>query len=188
VKNFLALGTKKGYKSKRSHMIRKYETMFIVKPTLTEEEIKARVEFVKETLTKQGADIKAMEDMGMRDLAYTIDKNARGYYTVVYFTSEADAIKELERVYGITEDIIRFNVIKYEKQVETAAWDNMVKKALGQPVEEKKLSYGPRGDRKPRFDRGDRGDRGERKPYQKREERTEEKKEEAPKAETTEGE
>jgi small subunit ribosomal protein S6 len=134
----------------------------------------------------------------MRDLAYPIEKNARGYYTIIYFTSEADAIKELERVYGITEDIIRFNVIKYEKQVETAAWDNMVKKALGQPVEEKKLSYGPRGDRKPRFDRGDRGDRGERRPYQKREERSDDRrteapkaeapKTEAPKAETTEGE
>ena len=154
-------------------MIRKYETMFIVKPTLTEDEIKARIEFVKDTLAKQGADIKAVEDMGMRELAYNIEKHARGYYTVLYFTAEANAIKELERVYGITEDIIRFNVVKYEKQVETAAWDNMVKKALGQPVEEKKLSYGPKGDRKPRFDRGERGDRGERKPYQKREAREE---------------
>ena len=143
-------------------MIRKYETMFIVKPTLTEEEIKGRIEFVKETLTKQGADIKAVTEMGMRDLAYDIEKSARGYYTVLYFTAEPNAIKELERVYGITEDIIRFIVVKYEKQVETVAWDNMVKKALGQPVEEKKLSYGPRGDRKPR---------GERKPYQRREDR-----------------
>lgn len=170
-------------------MIRKYETMFIVKPTLTEDEIKARIEFVKETLTKQGADIKAVEDMGMRDLAYNIEKHARGYYTVVYFTAEANAIKELERVYGITEDIIRFNVVKYEKKVEVAAWENMVKKALGQPVEEKKLSYGPRSDRKPRFDRGDRGDRGERKPYQRRDDRPrddkprEEKKEETPSTE-----
>ncbi len=159
--------------------------MFIVKPTLTEDEIKARIEFVKDTLTKQGADIKAVEDMGMRDLAYNIEKNARGYYTVIYFTAEAAAIKELERVYGITEDIIRFNVVKYEKQVEVAAWENMVKKALGQPVEEKKLSYGPRGDRKPRFDR----DRGERKPYQKRDDKPreprEEKKEE--KTESNEG-
>lgn len=170
------------YIHKESHLIRKYETMFIVKPTLTEDEIKARIEFVKETLTKQGADIKAVEDMGMRDLAYEIEKHARGYYTVVYFTAEANAIKELERVYGITEDIIRFNVVKYEKKVEIAAWENMVKKALGQPVEEKKLSYGPRGDRKPRFDR----DRGERKPYQKRDDRPrEEKKEE--KTESSEG-
>lgn len=148
--------------------------MFIVKPTLTEDEIKARIEFVKDTLTKQGADIKAVEDMGMRDLAYDIEKQSRGYYTVIYFTAEAAAIKELERVYGITEDIIRFNVVKYEKKVEVAAWENMVKKALGQPVEEKKLSYGPRGDRKPRFDR----DRGERKPYQKRDDKPREPREE----------
>jgi small subunit ribosomal protein S6 len=163
-------------------MIRKYETMFIVQPTLTEEEIKQKIELVKDTLTKQGADIKAVDEMGMRELAYKIEKYERGYYTVIYFTAESSAIKELERIYGITEDIIRFNVINYVKQVEEKAWDNMVKKALGQPVEEKKLSYGPRGDRKPRFDR----DRGERKPYQKKEYKpSEEKKEEA---KSTEGE
>jgi small subunit ribosomal protein S6 len=153
--------------------------MFIVKPTLTEEEIKARVAFIKETLTKQGADIKAEDDMGMRDLAYPIEKNARGYYTVIYFNAAPNAIKELERVYGITEDIIRFNVVKYEKKVEETAWENMVKKALGQPIEEKKLNFGPRSDRKPRFDRGERGernDRGERRPAPpRREERREEK-------------
>ena len=140
-KNSLLFGTLKGlYIHKESLLIRQYETMFIVKPTLTEEEIKGRIEFVKETLTKQGADIKAVTEMGMRDLAYDIEKNARGYYTVIYFTAPTSAIKELERVYGITEDIIRFIVVSYDKKVEQAAWEVMVKKALGQPVEEKKLS------------------------------------------------
>jgi len=164
-------------------MIRKYETMFIVKPTLTEEEIKQRIDFVKETLTKQGADIKAVLDMGMRNLAYKIDKNERGYYTVIYFTAETGANKELERVYGITEDIIRFNIISYEKKVEIAAWENMVKKALGEPVEEKKISYAPRGERKPRFDRGDRG--SERRPARDYKKPEQAKREESPKEDET---
>lgn len=149
-------------------MNKKYETMFIVKPTLTEEEIKQRVEFVKETLVKNGAEINAVQDMGMRNLAYKIDKNERGYYTVIYFSAKTEVNKELERVFGITEDIIRFNIISYDKKSEIAAWEVMVKKALGQPVEEKKISYASKGDRKPRFDRGDKG--AERKPYNKRRE------------------
>jgi len=124
-------------------MQRKYETMFIIKPTLTEDEIKARIEFVKETLTKQGAEINATSEWGVRDLAYPIEKNERGYYTVFYFSAEPTAINELERIYRINEDILRSIVIKYERQVELKAWDTMVKKANGEKVPEKRLSYGP---------------------------------------------
>jgi small subunit ribosomal protein S6 len=143
-------------------MIRRYETMFVVKATLTEDECKAQVEAIKEVLIKQGADIKAEDNLGTRDLAYKIEKNARGYYALFYFTAEPSALAELERVYGISEDILRFVVIKYEKQVEVAAWENMVKKANGLPVAEKKLSYAPKRERAPRrFDNRDRKPRYE---------------------------
>jgi small subunit ribosomal protein S6 len=47
--------------------------MFIIKPTLTEEETKAQVEAVKATIEKNGGEIVATDDMGARDLAYEID-------------------------------------------------------------------------------------------------------------------
>ena len=138
-------------------MIRRYETMFVVKATLTEDECKARIEMIKEVLTKQGAEINAEDNLGTRELAYKIEKNPRGYYAILYFTGKPEVLKELERVYGINEDILRFVVIKYEKKVEVAAWENMVKKANGIAVPEKKLSYGQRRDRAPRkFDRDNR--------------------------------
>ena len=130
-------------------MLKRYETMFILKPTLTEDEIKEKVELIKDTIQKQDAEVKGIEDMGMRTLAYKIQKFERGYYTVIYFEVKPSAIKELERVYGITEDIIRFNVIKYDRKIEIEMWENMVKKANGEKVEEKKLKFGLRADRRP---------------------------------------
>ena len=109
--------------------MRHYETMFIVKPTLTEEEVRVRIEFFKETILKNGGNIETCLDMGMRNLAYPIKKNFRGYYFGIYFRAEPVFIKELERLYGINEDILRFIVIKYESKSEQAAWQTLVNRA-----------------------------------------------------------
>jgi small subunit ribosomal protein S6 len=149
--------------------MRKYETMFILKPTLNEEETKAKIEQIKTTLENGGATVEAVEEIGSRPLAYRIDKYERGYYTVIYYTGTGAGNKELERVYGINEDIMRFIVVKYEKKVEIAAWENMVKKAKGEP--HKEIGF---VERKPRRDtRDNRDSRPPRKEY-KREERKEE--------------
>lgn len=109
--------------------MRHYETMFIIKPTLVEEEIKAKIDFFKEVITKNGGSIETCLDMGMRNLAYQIKKNHRGYYFVIYFKAEPSLIAELERLYGINEEVLRFIVIKYESKKEQAAWKTLVERA-----------------------------------------------------------
>lgn len=106
-----------------------YETMFIVKPTLVEEEIKQKIDFYKDAITKNGGSIQTCLDMGMRNLAYEIKKHKRGYYFVIYFTAEPKSILELERLYRINEDILRFIVIKYESKKEQKAWQILVDRA-----------------------------------------------------------
>ncbi|BDB66238.1 30S ribosomal protein S6 [Helicobacter cinaedi] len=110
-----------------------YETMFILKPTLVEEEIKTRIDFFKEVITKNGGEIETCLDMGMRNLAYEIKKNKRGYYFVIYFKAEPSLILELERNYRINEEILRFIVIKYESKKEQNAWQSLVNKANNKP-------------------------------------------------------
>ena len=146
-------------------MSKRYETAFILKPTLAEEEINSKIEFFSEIVSKNGGEIAAIERLGIKKLAYKINKFERGYYAVVYFTSDGLVNKELERVYGITEDVLRFIVIKYETKVEIEAWDNMVNRAKGLPFKEFKLSettreYRPRTPRAPRGEEG--GERRER--------------------------
>lgn len=104
-----------------------YEVLFILKPTLTEEEVSAKVDFVKEILTKNGGEIESVVPMGMRKLAYVIKKHERGTYFVIYFKAPTMLIAELQRVLGISEEIIRFLIVKYENRKEVAAWERLSK-------------------------------------------------------------
>ncbi|MDA3967063.1 MULTISPECIES: 30S ribosomal protein S6 [Helicobacter] len=110
--------------------MRFYETMFIVKPTLTQEEINQKIDFYKATILNHNGEISATLDMGMRNLAYEIKKNKRGYYFVIYFKADPSLVLELERLYRINEDILRFIVIKYQSKKEQKAWESLVDRAI----------------------------------------------------------
>lgn len=105
-----------------------YETMFIIKPTLVEEEINSKIDFYKEVITKNGGSIEVCLDMGMRNLAYEINKHRRGYYFVIYFKAQPNLILELERLYRVNEDVLRFIVIKYESKKDQKTWQSLVDK------------------------------------------------------------
>lgn len=104
-----------------------YEVLFIVKPTLTDEEVKKRVDFVKEIITKNGGEVASVIEMGTRKLAYSIKKYERGVYFVVYFIAPTALISELVRNIRYNEDIIRFLTVKYENKKEILAWEKLSK-------------------------------------------------------------
>ncbi|MDD3007638.1 MAG: 30S ribosomal protein S6 [Arcobacter sp.] len=105
--------------------IKHYETMFILKPTLTEEETVAQIDGIKAILEKNGAEIAAVENVGIRELAYEIEKCKRGYYYVIYFKGNPSGIAEIERNYRNNENVIRFIFIKYESKKEVVSWTKM---------------------------------------------------------------
>ncbi|RUM64476.1 MAG: 30S ribosomal protein S6 [Sulfurimonas sp.] len=109
--------------------MRNYENLVIVKPTLTAEEIQAHVKAIEEVITSNGGEIIATSPMGMRKLAYPIEKNERGYYHVIYSSIAPSAITEIERRFRINEDLLRFVTIKYDTNREIAAFNGMVEKA-----------------------------------------------------------
>ncbi|CZE47164.1 30S ribosomal protein S6 [Campylobacter geochelonis] len=104
-----------------------YEVLFIVKPTLTEDEVKTKVDFVKEVITKNGGEVVSVIEMGTRKLAYSIKKYERGVYFVVYFMAPPALVTELVRNIRYNEDIIRFLTVKYENKTEVAAWEKLSK-------------------------------------------------------------
>jgi small subunit ribosomal protein S6 len=106
-----------------------YETLFVVKPTLTEEEITAQINKIKDVLTKENAELIAEDAMGMRKLAYPVDKHLRGYYTVLYYKAEGASIAEIERNLKINESIIKFLSVKYSKKKEIAQFEKMTEAA-----------------------------------------------------------
>ena len=124
--------------------MRHYEVLFIVKPTLTEDEVKTKVDFVKEIITKNGGEIASVIEMGARKLAYKIDKYERGVYFVIYFKAEPNLIAELVRNLRYNEDIIRFLTVKYENKKEIGAWEKLSKGMKLSPARK------PREPREPR--------------------------------------
>lgn len=84
----------------------KYEAMFILNPSLTEEETAALVEKFK-TLVESNGTLDEIEEMGKRKLAYEINYLTEGYYVLVKFTSGPEFPAELDRIFGITDGVIR---------------------------------------------------------------------------------
>lgn len=103
-----------------------YETLFVVKPTLTEQEIASQITKIKDVLAKEDAELIATDDMGMRRLAYTVAKQNRGYYTVLYYKADGSKINEIERNLKINEDIIKFLTVKYGSKKEVAQFEKMI--------------------------------------------------------------
>ena len=86
----------------------KYESVIIVNPNVDEEGIKA--------LEKKFTDIINNDDnLGKRKLAYEVKKNNEGIYLVLTFEANANLIEELQRNYRITDEVIKFIVIKIEE-------------------------------------------------------------------------
>ena len=92
----------------------KYELMYIINPTLNEEDTAAVVEKFK-ALVEQHGTLDEMELMGKRRLAYEINFFTEGYYVLVKFTSAPDFPAELDRILGITDGVIRSLItVRYE--------------------------------------------------------------------------
>lgn len=88
-----------------------YETIFVIDASLSEEEINAISEKFTSLIAANGT-TESVDVWGKRRLAYPIDYKTEGYYVLVNFASEAQFITELERVYNITDGVLRTIVIR----------------------------------------------------------------------------
>ena len=94
----------------------KYESMFILKSDLNEEEREAFLEKIKEIISTKGGELISIESWGKRKLAYLIDKKHKeGEYYLMYFMGNDDVLNELEHIFKISDDIIRSLVLRLEK-------------------------------------------------------------------------
>ena len=95
--------------------MKNYEIMFIVRPTLGEDEVKKVVKSFSKIITDNGSKVTDEQSMGQRELAYEIKDFKSGYYFVFEVESKNDkAIKEFDRLALINKDIIRHLITKVE--------------------------------------------------------------------------
>lgn len=94
--------------------MRKYEIMYIMRPTLEDEAKKALIERFDGILTSNGAEIIESKEWGKRRLAYEIDDLREGYYQLVTVNASAEAIDEFTRLANINEGIIRHMAVRLD--------------------------------------------------------------------------
>ncbi len=96
-------------------MINRYETVFILTPVLSDEQMKETVKKFSDLLTTKGANIVYEDNWGLRKLAYPIQKKSTGFYHLIEFEAEGTLIEELEVAYRRDERVIRFLTIALDK-------------------------------------------------------------------------
>ncbi len=96
-------------------MTRQYETVFIMTPVLSEEQMKEAVKKYVDFLTEKGAEIVHQEHWGLKKLAYPIQKKSTGFYHLIEFKHDGTLINELEVQYKRDERIMRFLTVKLDK-------------------------------------------------------------------------
>ena len=96
-----------------AEIINKYETIFVLDAALEEEKITALSEKFQKLIADNGT-VESVDVWGKRKLAYPIDFKTEGYYVLVNFASDPEFPKELERIYGITDGVMRTITIRKE--------------------------------------------------------------------------
>ncbi len=92
----------------------KYESVIIINPSVDEEKVKSLIDKFSELINKNGK-VEKVDTLGKKKLAYDVKKNKEGIYVVFYFEAEPSLIAELERNYRITDEVIKFIVVKVEE-------------------------------------------------------------------------
>lgn len=93
----------------------RYETLFIVHPETPETQRKEAIERAKRLIEGMGGTDVVVEEWGLRDLAYLIQKQTRGIYVRVEYSSRPDVVKELERTMKLADEILRFVSVRLPK-------------------------------------------------------------------------
>ncbi|NLO93984.1 MAG: 30S ribosomal protein S6 [Clostridiaceae bacterium] len=91
----------------------KYESIYIISPLADEEQVKATIEKFSSLISEHG-EIEKVEEWGRKKLAYEVKDQKEGYYVMVTFSAESDFPEELERNFKITENILKYLIIRKE--------------------------------------------------------------------------
>jgi small subunit ribosomal protein S6 len=97
-------------------MNRTYEIMFIVRPDVEEADLDKLIEGFSTTITTGGGEVKSVEKMGRRRLAYTVRKFNDGFYVLLNIAAEGKLITEIERRLRVSEPVIKFITVRMDEE------------------------------------------------------------------------
>ena len=89
-----------------------YELLFFVDPSLDPETRLAVMKRIDTTIAEGAGKVDSVDEWGKRKLAYEIEDETEGYYVLINFSAPSEFIKELDRIYQITDGILRTIIVK----------------------------------------------------------------------------
>jgi small subunit ribosomal protein S6 len=125
-----------GYRThKEGKILRRYETIYITHPELSEEGLSALQEKLNSIMASLKGEMVKLEDWGLKKLGYELGKNTRGHYFLMEYLGAADLVRELERNLRLNDRVLKFQTVRIQKQGSPEA-----EKGAGLSEKEKKSS------------------------------------------------
>lgn len=97
--------------------MRRYETIFITHPELSEEELSELQAKINSILASLKGDLIKFDDWGIKKLTYELRKNSRGHFFLMDYVAGTDLIRELERNLRLNDHVLRFQTVKVSDQI-----------------------------------------------------------------------
>jgi small subunit ribosomal protein S6 len=117
--------------------MRTYETMLVLDPEMSKEQIEEFAGKLKQFLGDRGVEIRKVEEWGARPLAYEIKKRKKGFYLLFYLKGDAALISEMERSLRLMEEVLRYLTVKREEGDIEASQQQREPEQEEKPEEEK---------------------------------------------------
>ncbi|MGQ4809691.1 hypothetical protein NKDENANG_03115 [Candidatus Entotheonellaceae bacterium PAL068K] len=103
-----------------------YETIMVLHPELTEEDVEAGIQHIVQLLETHGGEVLRVDRGGKRRLAYLVQKQRYGYYNLVHFRATPEVLPDLERSYRLNERVIRYLTVRFEKEEQLMGFTRLV--------------------------------------------------------------
>jgi len=97
--------------------MRIYEELFILRPDTPEEETDQLIEQLSALITKHGGTVDKTDKWGIRKLAYRVQKRNEGFYVLLQFTAQPEAVKELERRMRVSDLVMKFITVRIDEKL-----------------------------------------------------------------------
>ncbi len=120
--------------------MRRYETIFILRPTLSEDEINTIIENSNTIIGTGGGQTISLDKWGLRKLAYLIKKESQGYYVYCDYATDPANVAEMERKFRIDDTVMKYMTVKLadaitEEEIEAARGEHEAAKARAEAAE-----------------------------------------------------
>lgn len=119
-----------------------YEVMMILNPDLGADEIEKVTSRYQGNVTKNGGEIIRIDDLGVKTLAYKIQKRSKGRYLLSYLDGPGPMLAEIERTLKIDENVIRFLIIKLDEEVKREDLEKPIAEEKTEPAGEGAVASG----------------------------------------------